>query len=395
MKHLFLMLCVCSALAVSACKPEKINPPSGDGDNDQITLCDSSFFSELRLYAPGDYNSTNWRIPALLALDDGTLLAVNDKRKYNEGDLPEDIDIVVRRSTDQGKTWSEPVTMVQGTGRKHGYGDPCLVQCQNGDVLCLFVGGNGLWASTEADPISSYVCRSTDGGRTWSAPRDITATLWGSQSLNPACRSYKGSFFGSGNGCRLVRGPHKGRVMAVAAMVRKSANILDNYVVYSDDNGETWQVSDCAYRGGDEAKVIELVDGRVLMSIRQSGARGKNISSDGGATWGTQSKWTELTTNACDGDMLRVSAKDRGGDRNILLHSLPNSMNREKVSVWVSYDEGETWQHPVLLVNGPSIYSSLTLQKDGTIGCYVEKSTNGPCELWYQNFSLPWIENNN
>lgn len=360
-------------------------------DDGRIVLCDSVFFREQRIYAPGDYGSRNYRIPALVALEDGTLVMANDKRKYNEGDLPEDIDIVVRRSCDQGKTWSDPVTIAKGTGRKHGYGDPALVECENGDLLCMFVGGNGLWASTEADPIRSYVCRSKDGGVSWSNPEEITEVLWGSRSENEVTRNYKASFFGSGNGLCLKRGAHKGRVMVVAAMCRKGENVLDNFVVYSDDNGESWKVSDMAYRGGDEAKVIELVDGRVLMSVRQSGARGKNVSADGGETWGSQSRWSELSTNACNGDLLRVSATDCGGECNILMHSLPNSMERENVSVWVSYDEGESWQFGRRLVEGPSVYSSLTMQRNGTIGAYVEKSGSGACELWYQNFSLPWV----
>lgn len=75
------------------------------------------------VFAPGDYDSKNWRIPALLQLSDGTLLATTDKRKYNETDLPEDIDIVSRYSTDGGLTWSEPVTIAEGKGYKKGYGD--------------------------------------------------------------------------------------------------------------------------------------------------------------------------------------------------------------------------------------------------------------------------------
>lgn len=377
---------------VGCTKPEEPVVPTEDTVvKPEIELCDSVFFYEQQLFAPGDYGSMNWRIPAICTLPDGTLLAVNDKRKYNEGDLPQDIDIVCRRSTDNGRTWSEPTDIVMGTGYKHGYGDPGLVVCENGDVLCSFAGGNGFWQSTEADPIRTFICRSTDGGKTWGEPLDITSVIWGSQAYNPVCKNYKGSFNASGNGLRLKRGPHAGRVMFVAALCRKNANIPDNFVVYSDDNGYTWKVSDLAFARGDEAKVIELVDGRVLMSIRQSGARGYNISDDGGETWGAQNVWPEMTTNACNGDLLRLSATDEGGKRNILLHSITNSMEREKVSVFVSYDEGQTWQDPVLLFEGPSVYSSLTLQRDGTIGAYIEKNPNGGCELWYQNFTYAWL----
>jgi sialidase-1 len=98
-----------------------------------------------------------------------------------------------------------------------------------------------------------------------------------------------------------------------------------------------------------------------------------------------------MTANACNGDLLRLSATDQGAMQNVLLHSIPNSMQRENVSVFVSYDEGRTWQDPVVLCHGPSVYSSLTLQHDGTIGCFVEKNTPNGCELWYQNFTFAWL----
>ena len=326
-------------------------------------VVDTIKYYEQCLFRPGDYGSTNWRIPAICCLPDGSLLIVCDRRKYNESDLPED--------------------------RKHGFGDAALVVCENGDVVCVFVGGNGLFASSESDPINSYVCRSTDGGQTWSTPENITAQLWGSQATNTVCRNYRASFFGSGNGLRLTRGAHAGRIMFAAAMCRKgNSNTLDNFVVFSDDNGHTWQVSDRAYSGGDEAKLMELTDGRVLISVRQSGARGYNHSADGGKTWGTQGRWECMKTNACNGDILRLAATDRGDSRNILLHSIPNSMERRNVSIFVSYDEGDTWQDPVLLFDGPSVYSSMTLLKNGSVGVFLEENPNGACELWYQNWPV-------
>lgn len=367
---------------LAGCKEqaETVDHHPSTSDHEEEPFCDS-----LCLYTMGDYGSQFWRIPALICLDDGTLLAINDKRKYSYKDLPEDIDIVVRRSSDRGRTWSDPQTLVEGSGYKHGYGDAAVVQCAGGDVVCLFVGGNGLFASTEADPIRSYVVRSSDRGLTWSDPVDITSQLWGSKALSPACRNYKGSFFGSGNGLRLQRGDHAGRILFAAAMCRKNSNTLDNFVVYSDDNGHSWRVSALAYSGGDEAKLMELTDGTLLLSVRQNGARGFNRSADGGATWGTQGTWPDMVTNACNGDMLRL-------DDSTLIHSLPNSMQREDMSIFTSYDEGATWGSPVLLVSGPSVYSSLTLLDDGTIGCYVEKGPDTGCELWYYRFNRAWLK---
>ena len=384
MKYLILALLMLPA--VCGCHKPEIEEPG-------VPEEDSIVYYEQCLYRPGDFGSTNWRIPAICCLNDGTLLAVCDKRKYNESDLPEDIDIVVRRSTDNGRTWSEPLTIAEGTGRKQGFGDAALVECENGDVVCVFVGGNGLFASSQADPIRSYVCRSSDKGLSWSEPEDITFQLWGDQATRPMCRNYRASFFGSGNGLRLTRGEHAGRIMFAAAMVRKNSNVADNFVVYSDDNGMTWKVSQRAYEGGDEAKLMELVDGRVLISVRQTGARGYNYSSNGGLAWGTQGRWECMKSNACNGDMLRLAATDRGDSCNILLHSIPNSMERRDVSIFVSYDEGLTWQDPVLLFDGPSVYSSMTLLKNGSVGVLLEENPNGACEIWYQNWPREMIVN--
>lgn len=350
-----------------ACKKPADNP-----------VPEEPFIDSVCLYAPGDYGSANWRIPAIICLDDGTLLAVNDKRKYNETDLPEDIDIVCRRSSDNGRTWSEPQTLIEGQGRGKGYGDPALVQCQNGDVLCLFAGHNGYFQSTDADPICVYMMRSTDRGQTWGDTVNLTTVLWS------ASTAYRGAFVASGNGLRLKRGPHAGRLLFAAAMVRRSEWVSDNFVIYSDDDGLTWHRSQMAFRGGDEAKLMELTDGSVLISVRRSGARGHNRSTDGGETWGSQGLWNEMTVNACNGDMLRL-------DDTTLLHSVPNSMQREDVSIFTSNDEGQNWHSPVLICSGPSVYSSMTLLKDGSIGFYAEKNPSGACELWYYRFNRAWL----
>ena len=379
----------CATLAGCTDEPDP-SPAPAPAPQPQPTAADSSFFEEVRLYAPGDHGSTAWRIPALIALPDGTLLAINDRRKNNEADLPEDIDIVCARSTDRGRTWSEPSYIATGTGRKQGFGDAGLVLTAAGDVVCVFAGGNGIRESTEADPIRSYACHSTDGGLTWSEPQDLTAMLWGSQASDAGRQRIHGSFFSSGNGLRLTRGEHAGRILFVANMCG-NANIFDNYAVYSDDGGTTWQVSALAFHGGDEAKLIELADGSVLMSVRRQGERGYNRSADGGATWGDAGYWSDLNANACNGDMLRLMATDRGDSINLIVHSLPNSLQRRDVSLFLSRDEGQTWHTPVRLCEGASEYSSLTMLDDGTIGAYVEKKSTGKFELWFQRFSVKWL----
>ena len=343
------------------------------------------------LYQPGDYNSANYRIPAVITAKDGSIVAVTDKRKYNEGDLPEDIDIVCNRSTDGGHTWSEPRTIAQGTGYNHGFGD-CALAWSNDDngLIAGFVGGPGLWNSTPSNPIRTYIAKSYDNGQTWTEPVDITHFIFGDNCIVPEQSSWRASFFGSGNGLRTSTG----RIIFVAAIRETTAQSLNNHAVYSDDNGLTWHVSGRASVSGDEAKVTELVDGRILMSIRHAGKRWYNISEDGGETWqSTTSTWYDITAPACNGDMIRYTSLNQGDDKNRLLHSVPFGNSRTDVSVYVSYDEGETWPVRKCIVPYSSAYSSLCILRDGTIGLYVEEAyagASGYSTVFY-NFSLDWL----
>ena len=362
---------------------EIVNPsPSGDRE---IIL------AHTLLFQPGDYNSTNYRIPGVITAKDGSIVAVTDKRKYNQGDLPEDIDIVCSRSTDGGHTWSEPYTIAQGTGYNHGFGD-CVLAWTNDDngLIAGFVGGVGLWNSTPSNPIRSYIARSYDNGQTWTEPEDITDFIFGSNCVVPEHRTWRASFFGSGNG--LITST--GRIMFVAAIRETTAQSLSNYAVYSDDNGITWHVSGRASVSGDEAKVTELVDGRILMSIRHNGKRWYNISNDGGETWqSSTSTWNDITAPACNGDMIRYTSVNHGFNKNRLLHSVPFGSSRTDVSVYISYDEGETWPVRKCIVPYSSAYSSLCVLPDGTIGLYVEEEypgNSGYSTVFY-NFSLEWL----
>ena len=362
---------------------EIVNPsPSGDRE---IIL------AHTLLFQPGDYNSTNYTIPGVITAKDGSIVAVTDKRKYNQGDLPEDIDIVCRRSTDGGHTWSEPYTIAQGTGYNHGFGD-CVLAWTNDDngLIAGFVGGVGLWNSTPSNPIRSYIARSYDNGQTWTEPEDITDFIFGSNCVVPEHRTWRASFFGSGNG--LITST--GRIMFVAAIRETTAQSLSNYAVYSDDNGITWHVSGRASVSGDEAKVTELVDGRILMSIRHNGKRWYNISNDGGETWqSSTSTWNDITAPACNGDMIRYTSVNQGFNKNRLLHSVPFGSSRTDVSVYISYDEGETWPVRKCIVPYSSAYSSLCVLPDGTIGLYVEEEypgNSGYSTVFY-NFSLEWL----
>lgn len=348
--------------------------------------CREVMLSRVKVLGQGCYGSIGYRIPAIVTLPDGSLLISSDKRKDNDLDLPEDIDVIAQRSEDGGRTWSDPVMVAEGKGWGKGYGDAALAVTASGDVVCAFSGGPGLWASTLENPQGNYICRSTDGGLTWSEPEDCTFRLWGPTADNPECRTYHSAFFGSGRGLCLSKGEHAGRVMFVAAVHSKERGRFDNYIYYSDDEGKSWNVSKCAFEGGDEAKVVELPDGKILLSVRRRGERGFNVSEDGGQTWGKQGTWQEICVNACDGDIINV------GD-SLLLQSLPNSMNRENVSVFVSRDNGKTWPYVKTICPYQSVYSSMTVLSDGTIGMYYEENPEVSFDMIYVNFSIDWLLN--
>ena len=146
--------------------------------------------------------------------------------------------------------------------------------------------------------------------------------------------------------------------------------------------------------GGDEAKVAELNNGNILMSIRHDGGgpRYYTISTDNGLTWGPVSTCPQLIEPGCNGDLIRYTSTLDGYNKNRLLHSIPNNKtSRQNVSIFVSYDEGQTWPIKKSICPGSSAYSSITILPDGTIGAYVEE--NNPISLYYINFSLGWLTN--
>ncbi len=340
------------------------------------------------LFSPSDYNSKNYRIPAICTAKDGSLVTITDKRKNNSSDLPQDIDLVCKRSTDGGKTWSEPVTVAQGKGYGKGFGDACLIVAKSGKIVALFVGGRQFQGSTASDPIKSYMSTSDDNGVTWTEPVNLTDQLLGSKCPDPLRSKWNGSFFGSGHGLCTK----SGRLMAVMT-VKPQSGSYQNYVIYSDDEGTTWKVSKKAIDGGDEAKVVELNNGDILMSSRTQGNRLWAKSTDGGITWGSKKSWSQISGNACDADIIRYTSIREGYDKNRMLHTLPNAGDRRKVSMWVSYNEGKTWPYKKVLCKGTSAYSSVTILDDGTIGVYLEEDGTVPYKMYFLNFSLNWLRN--
>ena len=344
----------------------------------------------ISLFEMGEDGSKFYRIPALVKAADGALVAVADKRGDALGDLPNIITIVSKRSTDGGKTWSDMSIVAKGdTVAKCGYGDAVVIADEvKGYLVAVFSGNNGLWHSNESSLIRTYASTSTDSGKTWGEVKDITDQVYGGV-YGEGTRH--GLFTGSGSGVQLKHGEHAGRLMLVVA-ARNDASwggTLSNYAVYSDDGGQSWQVSkNAACTNGDEAKVVELNNGDILMSIRTAGKRWYNISHDGGITWNeTTSEWDDLIGPACNGDLIRY-------DENTLLHSLPKGDSRRDVAIYISKDEGKTWNEGKVIVPRYSAYSSLCVLPDKTIGMFVEEREvdTTSYEMVFYRFPIEYLE---
>lgn len=331
-------------------------------------------------FQPYDLGSHYWRIPAMVVLHhqqgenaskNGRVVTMADNRFNHNGDLPNHIDVYERHSDDNGATWSTH-KMVVGTdadhalvGGGHGFGDVSLVECASGKIVAIMVGGPGYFQSTPSNPIVPTIITSTDGGDTWSTPRTLTNELYNTTYKEGAVQ---GSFAGSGRGLMLQRQKDEqlnGRIM-FAMSHRFANNNVQEYIIYSDDEGDTWKFStQSAYSGGDESKLVELADGTVMISVRQNGQRGYNKSTDGGVTWGTQAKWADIDGNACNGDILYVN-------KHVMLHSYPNNGKRKNVTIKASFDGGKSWSNPYVVCAPSSCYSTMDVTKDGDIAIFYE-----------------------
>ncbi len=331
-------------------------------------------------FQPYDLGSHYWRIPAMVVLHhqkgenaskNGRVVTMADNRFDHNGDLPSHIDVYERHSDDNGATWSTH-KMVVGTdadhalvGGGHGFGDVSLVECASGKIVAIMVGGPGYFQSTPSNPIVPTIITSTDGGDTWSTPRTLTDELYNTTYKEGAVQ---GSFAGSGRGLMLQRQKNEqlnGRIM-FAMSHRFANNNVQEYIIYSDDEGNTWKFStQSAYSGGDESKLVELADGTVMISVRQGGQRGYNKSTDGGVTWGTQAKWADISGCACNADILYVN-------KHVMLHSYPNNGNRKNLTIKASFDDGKSWSNPYVVCAPGASYSTMDVTKDGDIAIFYE-----------------------
>ena len=317
-----------------------------------------------------------YRIPAIVTAPNGDLVAAIDERVPSCGDLKwsNDINIVIRRSSNRGKTWSDIESIVDYPLGKSA-SDPSMIVDEITKEIFLFY--NYMNLDTEKDIYYLHVIKSQDNGKTWSAAEDITAQITKPEWHN----DFK--FITSGRGIQTQSGK------LLHCMVNLNSGM---HLFGSDDHGKTWYFIDSPISPADESKVIELADGTWMVNARandKKGVRYVHTSSDEGKTWTTTAE-PQLIDPGCNASIIRYTSIKDGYRKNRLLFSNAKSeKGRTNMTVRISYDEGKTWSAGKTIYSGSSAYSSLTVLKNGDIGLFFEKDDY--TENVFTSFSLKWL----
>ena len=365
----------------------------------------------------GDYY--HYRVPGIVVSPRGTVLAYCEARRQ-DGDWA-DIDIVLRRSEDGGRTWNKRQTLADGSGYtgpknaasagRGGAGEG-RVTCNNVALIADRKSGaiHGLYCIEYA---RCYYIRSDDDGRTFTPPRDIT----------PAFEAFRSDYdwrvlaTGPGHGIQL-----SGEGLLVPVWLSLGTGGGGHHpscvaTIYSDDHGDTWQAGDIAADTGpvikdpNETTAVQLSDGRVLLNVRNEAKalRRATLTSPDGATGWTKIELDDaLYDPICMGSLVRL-ADGAAPHGNRILFSNADSRDfegksraprgRQNVSIKLSYDDCQSWPVSKSLEPGPSGYSDLAAAADGTAYCIYERGSNqpekrgalDPAAITVAHFNLAWL----
>ena len=380
-----------------------------------------------------------YRIPAIATAKNGNIIAVADYR-HSRADIGMAtngrIDLRARISTDNGETWGEIFDIIQGKGAAGidasnndmyvGFGDPAIVADRESDrVLVISCSGNVSFPNGQRNNHQGIAhFYSEDCGLTWSTPVDRSESVY-AQFDNTQHGPVRAMFVGSGkiSQSQYIKVGEYYRIYC-AVLVKNVNGTHVNFVLYSDNFGESWTVLGGGEvspipSGGDEPKADELPDGSVIISSRTSGGRIYNIfsytdSEKAEGSWGTakysnaSNNGTIAVSNSTNGEIMFVPAKRTADDKKVYLalQSVPLGSGRANVGIY--YKELESledfispdaiaadWdgRHQSSYVAGA--YSTMTLQHDNNIGFLYEEDTYGTSgggyTIVYKNYSIEYI----
>jgi sialidase-1 len=342
----------------------------------------------IDVYQAGDAGYHTFRIPSLIAARNGTLLAFAEGRRQGGGDAG-DIDLVLKRSRDSGRTWSS--LQVVGDDGPNTVGNPCPVVDRATGTIWLFTTRNrgldrekDIIAGTSEGSRTVWVTKSTDDGTTWSAPTEITASV-----KRPGW-----TWYATGPGIGIQT--RAGRLVIPANHAEAGTGVHRSHLVYSDDGGRTWSIGGIADAGTNESQVVELSGGRLMLNMRNHPPKPENvrmtaISSDGGRTLAPSQPAPELVEPPAQASLIALPG-DQGG-RALLVFANPASTARERLTVRLSEDEGATWPASRVVHAGPAAYSSLAALGDGSVAVLFERGERSPYErITFARLPLAWLK---
>ncbi|MFN9507730.1 MAG: exo-alpha-sialidase [Planctomycetota bacterium] len=324
-------------------------------------------------YVSGTEGYACYRCPTLAVSNAGTVLAFCEGRVHGHKD-EDDMDVVLKRSTDGGRTWG-PLQVLANDGK-----NPCKCQCPvvlpSGRILLVWLWNK--WIPSEKDRTTRevYVMHSDDDGVTWSKARKITDSVYESDW----------QWYGTGpcHGIVMRSDPYKGRIVVPARHNTKKAHMV-SHVIYSDDGGDTWQ------RGGSvprqqttECTVVELSNGDLMLNSRNQNDRENHrvvsISKDGGQTF--TETWLEsqlVEPRGCQASLLFHSLNTKTQKGNILFSNPANAEYRSDGTLKLSQDDGRTWTNSFRYAKQPAPnftgYSDIALMPDQSIGILHERGS--------------------
>jgi sialidase-1 len=293
-----------------------------------------------------------YRIPSLITTTNGTLIAAIDERNNSCGDLKwnRDINIVIRKSFDSGKTWTK-IEKIVDYPMGESASDPSMIVDQQTKEIFLFY--NYMNLDKAKDVYRFMVMKSSNNGENWSSPIEITSEIikdgWEKDFM----------FITSGRGTQTK----DGILLHCLVNLNKGTHVFG-----SKDHGKTWFLNESPINPGDESKILELSNGDWLINSRvnSNNSRYSHISKDMGISWTTFKNY-DLPDPGCNASLINYN-------KNYLLFSNAfDSKSRINLALSVSKDEGKTWKENLIIYKGESAYSSMTKLKNGDIGLLFEK----------------------
>ncbi len=350
------------------------------------TVSAAPSLTQTDVFVSGKDGYNTFRIPAIETAPDGSLIAFAEARKYTSEDPGfgrQDIDLVYKRSTDNGATWS-PMLILEDPGELWSAANPAtLVDRSNGKLWVFYIRGRPERSSETARPGTDDMINlarwSADNGRTWSEPIDMTAA-----ARDMDDKTWRVSVPGPGGAIQTS----KGRLLV--AMWKMP---FADFAVFSDDHGRTWRRGKAVPgpQGGDESQVVELNDGRILIDMRQEKETHRWLaeSTDGGETWSNPRSGITVTPVACAIERYAPA----GATRSRLLWTGPKGPKRKQLVLRTSTDEGKSFPQERVITDQLAAYSEIAVLKDNSVGILWERGIEKNYEfITFTRVNQEWLE---